>query len=176
MKSPAAFIVLLALIFVAIVVLKRIRAQNEAGNGDDAAWPVKARKTLLNANEQIVFNRLTEAFPDWIVMAQVALSQVVFITGTDKRTSYQNRINQKVLDCVICRPDTSVVAVVEIDGNSHDSPRRSQSDLTKERVLSTAGIKLIRINSKNLPNGQQLRELIGEPSTVSRLTEATIRR
>ena len=148
-----------ALIFGIVALLKKIKSNNISTT--DKAWPVFARKTLLNDREQVVFNRLTEAFPDWIVLAQVALSQIVIVKSGKENGPYRNKIYKKVIDFVLCRPDTSIVAAFELDGISHDNPARSKSDVDKEKALTGAGIKLIRINTKALPNGDQLRAMLG---------------
>jgi hypothetical protein len=146
-----------AVIFGIVALLKKIKSNNSSSTNE--AWPVFAKKTLLNEKEQVVFNRLTEAFPDWIVLAQVALSQIVIVKSGKENGPYRNKIYKKVIDFVVCRPDTSIVVAIELDGNSHDSPGRSKSDVDKENALSSAGIKLARMNTKDLPNGPQLRAM-----------------
>ena len=145
-----------AVIFGIVALLKKVKSNNSTTSN---TWPVFAKKTLLNEKEQVIFNRLTEAFPDWIVLAQVALSQIVIVKSGKENGPYRNKIYKKVIDFVVCRPDTSIVAAFELDGNSHDSLARSKSDADKESALAGAGIKLVRINTKDLPNGTQLRAM-----------------
>lgn len=115
----------------------------------------------MNNIEQVMFFRLQEALPDHIVLAQVALSQMINVKGGRESQWARNKIHKKVADFVVCRPDMSVESVIELDGNSHDNPRRSNSDSDKEAALTAAGIKLVRINTKPLPNGATIRQLAG---------------
>lgn len=163
MKGILSLLFWAAIIYVAIVLFKKAAKGKVSKSSENDAWPVGGKKTLLSPVEQIVFNRLTEAFPDWIVLAQVALSQMVVVLRTEQKSAVRNRIDKKVVDFVICRPDTSVVAAIELDGASHQAASRSKSDDTKSRVLEAAGIPLIRINTKDLPSGQKLREYVNAP-------------
>lgn len=158
MKGIFGMIFLAIAIVLLIAAVKKFKGNRNISAGE--TWPVFAKKTLLNEKEQVVFQRLSEAFPDWIVFAQVALSQLVVVKSGKENGIYRNKIYKKVIDFVVCRTDTSIVASFELDGNSHDMPARSKSDVDKENALAAAGIKLIRINTKNLPNGSQLKALI----------------
>ncbi|MES2491373.1 MAG: DUF2726 domain-containing protein [Pseudomonadota bacterium] len=150
-------IVILIVVFGLLLVIKRSNTQVIS-----KSWPVSAKK-LMDKNEQIVFYRLTEALPDNLVLAQVAMSQMITVRGGKESQWARNKIYKKVADFVICRPDMSIEAVIELDGSSHDSKHRSKSDADKEAALNAAGLQLIRLNTKELPNGPQIRALLGKP-------------
>jgi very-short-patch-repair endonuclease len=61
-----------------------------------------------------------------------------------------------VADFVVCNPDFSVLAVVELDDRSHDHPRRQDADRRKTEVLEAAGIPVIRVNGAALPAEREL--------------------
>jgi hypothetical protein len=106
--------VAIALAFVSVLPLLR-------RPGPTKALPVSA-KPLLSRPEQILYGRLVRAFPGHIILAQVALSQLLVVTRRDAARSTQaisNGFRQLVADFVVCAPDFTAVAVIELDDRSH---------------------------------------------------------
>lgn len=154
-QAVGKMFVLLGLMIVAVFVFKELTAKK----GSKKNWPVKARKPM-NETEAAAYERISEALSDRTVLAQVSMSQIVSVRSGKEHAWAWNKISQKVCDYVVLRKDLSVQAVIELDGQSHDKPARMKSDRDKEAALSAAGIKLVRVNSKQIPNGAQLRELV----------------
>ena len=102
-------------------------------------------KFVLTKPEQILFHRLREALPTYIVLAQVSMHRVIKPKGGGKAAF--NTISQKAIDFVICRPNFSVVCVVELDDSSHDKDR----DMSRDTYMIGAGIETIRWDVKNMP-------------------------
>lgn len=71
------------------------------------------------------------------------LQAVRFKRGT-RNQSVLNRISQLSIDFLIVRPDTSIVAAVELDDGSHRRAARRDADARKTHALGAAGIPLIR--------------------------------
>lgn len=120
-------------------------------------------KTLLNRAEQVLYGRLVRAFPGHVVLAQVALSQLLEVNRAHAAGHAQaiaNRFRQLVADFVICAPDFSVVAVVELDGRSHGDDLQRERDERKDRFLQAVGLKLIRVPASDLPNEAALKALV----------------
>jgi hypothetical protein len=114
-------------------------------------WPLYA-KPLLSPPEQVLYARLLRALPDHMVLAQVQLSRFLGVeSGRDSR-AWLNRINQKSADFVVCRKDTSVVAVIEVDDASHEQAARRAADADKARALGSAGVRLLRWPAWALPD------------------------
>lgn len=158
-----AFLPLLVLLgLIAVVVMGAlIRMLRRANGRDISPWPVYARR-LLTVREQQCFYRFQSTFPDHIVLAQVSMAQLVGVKKTS-RSKYQatlNRFRLLTVDFVLCRKDFGVAAVFELDGASHDHPRRQDRDQRKSEVLAAAGIRLIRVNSAAIPSAMELRELV----------------
>jgi hypothetical protein len=68
---------LLVLVGVAVIALMLFvvaKSQRGTSSRDDGPWPFRAKKPLSNP-EQILYFRLCKAFPQHIVLAQVALSR-----------------------------------------------------------------------------------------------------
>jgi len=92
----------------------------------------------LTINEQHMFFRLAEAFPDEIILAQVAFSALL----NCKNVGTRNRFDRKRADFVICTKAFSVIAVVELDDSSHRG--REKRDAERDKLLTNAGYKVLR--------------------------------
>ncbi|HWJ04944.1 MAG TPA: DUF2726 domain-containing protein [Steroidobacteraceae bacterium] len=123
-------------------------------------WPLYAKR-VLSPSEQRCYYRLRAAYPEHIVLAQVSLSQLLGVKkghGSNYQTVL-NRFRQLTADFVVCKRDFSVAAVFELDDNSHDHPKRQDSDSRKSAALAAAGIPLHRLNAAQLLNEDDLPEL-----------------
>jgi hypothetical protein len=150
-------IFLILLFFGCFVVAKKTglldRLTESNGKSHDNGWPVYAKR-LLSPGEQKCYHRLCAAYPDHIVLAQVALSQLLAVKK-GQGNNYQsvlNRFRQLTADFVVCNKDFSVAAVFELDDRSHDSPKRQDSDSRKGAALAAAGVSLHRLNAAKLPD------------------------
>lgn len=144
---------LVASIAVAVAMLKR----RVSRSGD--RWPVYAKR-VLGEREQVLYWRLAAAFPNHVVLAQVSLSQLLGVEKhTSNRQAISNRYRQLTADFVICKRSFEPIGVIELDGLSHDHPRRQSADERKATALESAGIPLIRINVTTIPDEAELRKL-----------------
>jgi hypothetical protein len=130
--------------------------------------PVTA-KPLLSRPEQLLYARLVRAFPGHIILAQVALSQLLVVARRDAAgaQSVSNRFRQLVADFVVCAPDFTAVAVIELDDRSHSRPVQRERDQRKDRFLLAAGVKVFRIAVADMPSEAQLRALVAAVPTAS---------
>src|ERR1700688_3812277 len=81
------------------------------------ALPVTA-KPLLGRPEQVLYGRLVRAFPGHVILAHVALSRLLAVDRTAAATegpAIATRGRQLVADFVVCRPDFTALAVVELE-------------------------------------------------------------
>src|ERR1700722_3650605 len=148
-------VVVLALVGVGALSLLRRRRPSKA-------LPVTA-KPLLSKPEQVLYGRLVRAFPGHIILAQVALSQLLVVARRDSSGSAQslsNRFRQLVADFVVCAPDFTAVAVIELDDRSHGRRVQRERDQRKDQFLQAAGIKVIRVAVADIPNEAALRALV----------------
>ena len=130
-------------------------------------WPVFP-KTVLSPIEQKLYQRLVRAFPEHVVLAQVAFSQLVGVKKGENFTAIWNRYNRLTADFVLCTKDFRTVAVLELDDRSHDSPARQDADRRKAAICEAAGLALHRLNVNPLPNESELRALLNLPSLPQR--------
>jgi very-short-patch-repair endonuclease len=121
-------------------------------------------KPLLSRPEQLLYGRLVRAFPGHVVLAQVALSQMLVVArthGAEGAQSIANRFRQLVADFVVCAPDFTVLAVIELDDRSHNRTSQRERDQRKDRFLQAVGIKVIRVVVSDMPGEAALKALVG---------------
>ena len=149
MKLLIAALVILG---IAAAVVELLRKQKRGGVNE---WPMTSRP-ILTAPEQVLFFRLRSAFPEYVILRQVALSQLLEVRKGPGRQAVFNRISQLVADFVVCRPDFNAVAVIELDDRSHERPQRAAADGRKSAALAAAGVPLLRFNVKAIPSEGEL--------------------
>jgi hypothetical protein len=157
---PPIALLLVLLAFAGLIALARkgLFTKGRAGQGMHH-WPVFPKKVLTPVEQQL-YHRLTRAFPDQVVLSQVAFSQLVGVKKGENFTAIWNRYNRLVADFVLCNRDFTVAAVLELDDRSHDHPARQDADRRKAAICEAAGIPLHRLNVNPLPNESELKALL----------------
>jgi hypothetical protein len=118
-------------------------------------------KNLMTPTELKLFNRLVTAFPEYLVMSQVQLSQVIRPPkGSDDYMLWLNKINQMSLDFVICDKESKPLCVIELDDCTHLAKSSIARDTKKDLALSAAGIRIVRIKVSEIPAVLELQNLI----------------
>lgn len=129
-------------------------------------WPYYSKKSLTQP-EQVMYHRLVEALPEKIILAQVQLSRFIGVNKGHDFNSWLNKINRMSIDFLVCEKDFSIIAAIELDDSTHNRQDRQEADDKKNRVLSTARIKLIRWHVNSMPDTNKIqREILGT-STLS---------
>jgi hypothetical protein len=113
----------------------------------------------LSAAEQMLYWRLREALPECVILSQVTFSRFMKpdtggLAPLAVYRALQNRIAQKTLDFLVCLPDFTVVAAVELDDASH----RADADRQRDELLNAANITVIRVTVDDIPSAQRIRE------------------
>jgi hypothetical protein len=126
----------------------------------DTPWPVAARG-LMSEREKSLYQNLISLYPDHKIFVQVALSQLVDVARDHpERMAIRARFKQLVADFVLCRPDLTIVAVIELDDRTHLRADRKRADARKSKALADAGLRLVRIPAGAIPPIGKLRALI----------------
>jgi len=84
-----------------------------------------------------------------------------------------NRISQLSLDFLIARPDTSIIAAVELDDSSHLRSDRQDADARKGHALESAGVPLIRWRVGKIPDVASIKSAVAGLG-VGRLEESCV--
>ncbi len=122
----------------------------------DGEWPFQKRK-LITATETVLFERLRQALPDHYIFTQVQLSQLVAIKKGHSFKMWFSRISQMSVDFVIADEFLNTIAAVELDDKSHYSDEdRHKADAKKDKVLTAAGIRVVRWRCEIMPSVEQI--------------------
>ncbi|WP_212630707.1 DUF2726 domain-containing protein [Pseudomonas sp. KB-10] len=122
----------------------------------EGEWPFQKRK-LITDTEQILFERLREALPDYHIFTQVQLSQLVSIKKGHSFKLWFARTSRMSVDFVVVDKELNTVAAIELDDKSHYMDEdRHQADAKKDKVLTAAGIKVIRWRCEIMPSKNQI--------------------
>jgi Protein of unknown function (DUF2726) len=123
--------------------------------------PYVQRPALLTEVEQVLFKRLTSAFPDHLVFCQVHLPRVLEVraNGADYWTWF-NGIKLLSLDYLVCTPSMCPVLAIELDDRTHDQPDRKSADQRKTDALQAAGLRLVRIKTTELSSITDLKSFL----------------
>ena len=70
---------------------------------------------------------------------------------------------------VVCRKNSTVVTVIELDDASHEASERKAADQKKDRALTAAGVPICRWQARALADVAMIRGAIGQ----SRPAQAT---
>jgi Protein of unknown function (DUF2726) len=120
-------------------------------------------KPLLSRPEQVLYGRLVRAFPGHIILAHVALSRLPVADRPDKAAPTQtiaNRFRQLIVDFLVCRPDFTALAAVELDDLANPRDARRERDRRKDDILRAAGIKVVRLPGNDIPHEPALKALV----------------
>jgi very-short-patch-repair endonuclease len=148
--------ILVAATALAVVAAALGSARRPKDPGFDKPWPLEPKSTLLSDSEQVLFRRLVQALPSYIVFAQVQLLQVLCFKRSSRDRRILNRISQLSLDFLIVGSDTRIIAAVELDDASHDREDRRAADARKAHALKSAGVPLLRWSSKEIPDAKAI--------------------
>ncbi|GBG14974.1 uncharacterized protein NMK_2575 [Novimethylophilus kurashikiensis] len=157
--------ILLLVVFTVVIAFLAALKNKGQGSISDEVWPFYAKKPLSQP-EQVLYFRLVQALPEHIVLAQVQLSRLL---GVKKGNNYQawfNRINRMSADFVVCKKDSSIVAVIELDDATHQKEDRQAADAKKDKALASADIRVIRWQAKAIPDVAAIQTAFS-PNTVT---------
>jgi hypothetical protein len=158
-------VVLLIVIAFAVVAMLLLRRLGLLAGAGPSTWPFYVKKPLSQP-EQVLYHRLVRALPEHIVMPQVQVSRVLGVKKGSNFHEWNNRINRLSYDFVVCTKDSAVVAAIELDDKSHESPSRSATDEKKNKASADAGLKMIRLHVRSLPTEEAIRAQFSSPPAL----------
>jgi len=151
---PFSTVLLLVVVVAGALALRRFEQRSRSGAGRATTFPYYARRALFSEAERAFLGVLEEAAGEhYRVFGKVRLADVLGVqrgTPAGERQRALNRVLQKHVDFVVCRPaDLVVVALVELDDATHARGDRRTRDAFLERACSAAGVKLLRFPAKS---------------------------
>jgi very-short-patch-repair endonuclease len=157
--APLIVLALIAVLLKEVIrgTKKNLKDKKNEADEENASYQYYA-KNVMSPVEQKLYHRLRRALPNRVVLAQVGLSRV--IETKDWQYAARNAISPMSLDFVICGPDSSVIAAIELDDSSHNRKKNMENDAKKNAALESAGIRLIRWHVKNMPDVETIKKTI----------------
>lgn len=123
----------------------------------EGEWPFQKRK-LITETEQILFERLREALPEYHIFTQVQLSQLVNIKKGHSFKLWFAQISRMSVDFVVTDKELNTIAAIELDDKTHYLDEdRHQADSKKDKVLTAAGVRVIRWRCEIMPTKEQIK-------------------
>lgn len=120
-------------------------------------------KPLLGQPAQQLYGRLVRAFPGHVVLAQVPLLRFLSADPAASATEVQaitNRYKNMVADFVICRPDFTALAVIELEDRTKPRDAQLERHRRKDQFLQAAGVKVVRVPANDIPSEPALKALV----------------
>jgi very-short-patch-repair endonuclease len=92
-----------------------------------------------------------------IICPQASLSAIFFVPRSEYSQAYQNKIDRKRVDFLLCNPKTlKPVFAIELDDSSHARADRQERDALVEEVFAAAHLPLLRIPASQSYNTSEL--------------------
>lgn len=134
-----------------------------AGQGGRTAGKFTAKR-LLSANELEFISRLESAAPELRFHAQVSMGAVLdpAVPRSNRKAymSIRGMFAQKIIDFVAQdKRSGDIVAIIELDDRTHNDAK----DAKRDAMLSNAGYRTIRWNSKRKPDAVAIRTALFPP-------------
>ncbi len=148
-----ALIGLVVIAACAAAAIATLKKKERGGRG-----PQPKAKPPLTVREQPMFFRLQEAFPDHVVLAQVAFSALL----AAKDAATRNTFDRKVADFVLCSRAFEVIAVIELDDSTHKG--RAAADASRQAILERAGYTVLRF--RHVPDAADLHTAIDKRKQI----------
>ncbi|MDO4657964.1 DUF2726 domain-containing protein [Kingella sp. (in: b-proteobacteria)] len=152
-------VAILLLIFVALPILLLRRRNRNPFLAKNPKLPY-LRRPLMTATEMDVYITLLEALPDYMVFSQVQASRVLEVPKSRETYYWFNFVSRLSYDFVICRADSTPIAVIEVDDRTHELPERQEADNRKNKATEAAGVAVIRWLVGETPRHEAIAKLI----------------
>lgn len=116
-------------------------------------FPYRLQPGLFTPAERSFLGVLQQAVgEEYAIFGKVRVADVVKVESMSNRSRWArafNRISGKHVDFVLCDKDTmEIVAAIELNDRSHNSPSRKARDEFLEKVFAAAGLPFIQIPAK----------------------------
>ncbi len=120
--------------------------------------PYRLRDDFLSRAEASFFQVLKTMVGEKLVICpKVSLAELFFVPRGETYQIYQNKIDRKRVDFLLCDPKTlKPVLAIELDDSSHERPDRQERDAFVEEVFAAAQLPLARVPAQQAYNTHEL--------------------
>lgn len=138
--------------------------------GEIIKWPFHAKRPLSLVEQNLYF-RMVEALPGNIVVPRIPFYKFVGISREREHMAWFKRISHMSADFLVCDRDFNVTAVVElVDDCSSIRDEWVNARMEEDRVLSSAGIRVVRWPAAATPSVIEIRKEFGQAEPGGYLT------
>lgn len=125
------------------------------------ALPYRVRDDFLSAAESSFYHVLKSMLGERLVICpQVPLSAIFFVAQGRSYRTWQNKIDRKRVDFLLCQPGTlKPLLAIELDDSSHLRADRRERDAFVEQVFADAKLPLVRVPVRATYNTKELAAL-----------------
>lgn len=148
-SQPVTFIAAAVLVLVLLASVGALFATAKASR-------YSLRPGFLTPAERQFLTALRQAFPEFQHFAQVRLADIL----QQKTQTDLNRISQKSVDFVLCKPDYSFVAVIELDDKTHRRRDRRERDDFVNSICTAVGLPIVRIPVSRNFHHAEIRDIV----------------
>lgn len=129
--------------------------------------PYRIRDDFLSNAELSFYGVIKQVVrEEYVVCPKVNLGDLFYVTRSKDKLSYQNKINRKHVDFLLCDPATLNPRLgIELDDSSHLRKDRQERDQFVESVFEAAGLALLRIPVAKAYSTSELVSLIQQKVT-----------
>lgn len=123
--------------------------------------PYRLRDDFLSPAESSFYHVLKTMIGDKLVICpKVSLAEIFFVANRGDYQTFQNKIDRKRVDFLLCNPKTlKPVFAIELDGSSHARQDRIERDELVSEVFAVAKLPLVRVPVRQACNVQELAAL-----------------
>jgi hypothetical protein len=144
MDRGMTILLVVSLGIVALVVVFITMMRTTMGTAAEPERYPFVQATPLTDREQVLYWRLRQVLPELMVLSQVGVSRILRVEKGHDFRAWLNRVNRMTVDFLVCLPDGTIVAAIELDDASQEVDERALADAQKTKALESAGIKLLR--------------------------------
>lgn len=121
-------------------------------------YPYRVRDDFLSRAEASFYHVLKSMMGErLLIFPKVSLAEIFFVAQSQDYQTYQNKIDRKRVDFLLCDPKTlKPVLAIELDDSSHQRPNRQERDAFVEKVFADARLPLARVPVRPAYNTQEL--------------------
>lgn len=128
-----------------------------------STYPYEKIVSICTKTEARFYQQLIESVKgDFLIFGKVRIADLLKVRkGAKNRLSWQNRINCKHIDFVLCDPVSLEIRVaIELDDRSHQRPDRIERDKFVNKAFEDASFPILRIKTADQYDQKLIRKTI----------------
>ena len=135
------------------VIARSVEPENEPEK-----LPYRLRDDFLSSAEASFFQVLKSMVGDHLVICpKVSLAELFFVAHGESYQTYQNKIDRKRIDFLLCDPkNLKPLFAIELDDSSHEHSARKERDAFVDEVFAVAQLPLVHVPAQQTYNTHEL--------------------